>query len=317
MMMRSVLGALSPAGRRARLTILILHRVLPEPDPLFPGEITKQQFQAICAWVRHWFNVMPLVGAARALRAGTLPARALAITFDDGYADNHDVALPILRSHGLTATFFVASGFLDGGRMWNDTLIESVRRCKADALDLHGSAANLERVLPLGTWAQRRSAVDALIGKAKYLAVSERDAFVRAVADRSGAVLPEDLMMSSAQVRALARSGMEVGGHTTNHPILARLADRDVRREIDEGRRHLEDVTGRRVESFAYPNGKPGVDYDDRAVSTVRELGFALAVCTQWGAARRDTDIHQLPRFMPWDHTRARFGLRLAMNLWQ
>jgi peptidoglycan/xylan/chitin deacetylase (PgdA/CDA1 family) len=68
--------------------------------------------------------------------SGALPERAAAITFDDGYADNFTRALPLLREQGLPATFFVATGFLDGGRMWNDTISEAIRRCNEDVVDL-------------------------------------------------------------------------------------------------------------------------------------------------------------------------------------
>ncbi len=71
-------------------------------------------------WVKTWFNVMPLDAAVNALKKRNLPARAMAITFDDGYADNQVTALPILKQHGLSATFFIATGYLDGGRMWNE-----------------------------------------------------------------------------------------------------------------------------------------------------------------------------------------------------
>ncbi|MCU0943281.1 MAG: polysaccharide deacetylase family protein, partial [Hydrogenophaga sp.] len=118
-------GWMSPGGASARLSVLIFHRVLAQPDPLFPGVPDVRRFDEVCRWLARWFRVMPLDEAVRALKRGNLPARAAAITFDDGYADNHDQALPVLRAHGLPATFFVATGFLDGGRMWNDTLIES------------------------------------------------------------------------------------------------------------------------------------------------------------------------------------------------
>ena len=69
----------------------------------------------ILEWARSWFNVLPLPEAVARLRAGTLPARAAAITFDDGYADNCEVALPILRSVRHAATFFIATGFSMAG----------------------------------------------------------------------------------------------------------------------------------------------------------------------------------------------------------
>ncbi|MFO0121490.1 MAG: polysaccharide deacetylase family protein, partial [Inhella sp.] len=108
----------SPGGARGRLTVLIFHRVLTQPDPLFPGEMDAARFDAVCGWLASWATVLPLHTAVRQVRDGVLPARALAITFDDGYADNASVALPLLQKHGLCATFFVSTGYLDGGRMW-------------------------------------------------------------------------------------------------------------------------------------------------------------------------------------------------------
>ena len=77
--------------------MMIFHRVLPEPDPLFPGEPDADRFDAQLALLEHWFNILPLPDAIRGLREERLPPRPLTITFDDGYADNCTVALPILR----------------------------------------------------------------------------------------------------------------------------------------------------------------------------------------------------------------------------
>jgi hypothetical protein len=73
---------------------------------------------------------------------------------------------------------------------------------------------------------------------------------------------------------------------------------------------------GERVGLFAYPNGKPGEDYDERAVALARDLGFDAAVTTARGAASARTDPYQIPRFTPWDHTAWRFGMRMVGNLW-
>lgn len=121
--------------------------------------------------------------------------------------------------------------------------------------------------------------------------------------------------MSSDQVRALHRAGMQIGAHTVNHPILARLGRDEAMREIGDSKRRLESITGAPVTLFAYPNGRPGDDYDDASVALVREAGFEAAFSTTWGAARLVSDRFQLPRFTPWDRGRGRFGLRLLGNL--
>jgi len=314
-MIKSLMGWSSPAGAHARLSILIFHRVLPQPDPLFPGELHALQFEKTCSWLKEWFNVLPLDEAARRLVEGGLPARAAAITFDDGYADNEEKALPILQRFGLNASFFVATGFLDGGRMWNDTLIESVRGCRADVLDLRDTVANTLGALPLGTLELRRQAIRRLIAAIKYLPQPVRDTWVAAVAQRSGAQLPDNLMMRSEQVRNLHRAGMRIGGHTVSHPILARVDLGAARREITAGREALQAIVDDDVTLFAYPNGKPGDDYPPEAVQMVREAGFKAAVSTAWGAASAGDDPYQLPRFTPWDRSRGRFGLRLWRQL--
>ncbi|MFG6466423.1 polysaccharide deacetylase family protein [Roseateles sp. BYS87W] len=310
---------LSPAGPRARLTVLIFHRVLSVPDPLFPDEMDAARFDALLGWVKRWFRVLPLDEAIARLNDGTLPARAAALSFDDGYKDNHDVALPLLRQHGLPCSFFVATGFLDGGRMWNDTLIEAVRHAASDTLDLRGlvdaEGHDLGQV-DLGPQGTRREALHALIERVKYLAPEPRQRCVDTAAQRAGVAPANDLMMSSDDVRRLHAAGMQVGAHTVTHPILATLDARGAADEIERSRDVLQSLLGAPVRLFAYPNGKPGTDFlPDVHPALVRELGFAAAVTTRWAAARRGDDVFQIPRFTPWDRSPAKFALRLARNL--
>jgi peptidoglycan/xylan/chitin deacetylase (PgdA/CDA1 family) len=317
--MKPAFSLLSPAGARGRLSVLIFHRVLAQPDPLFPDEMDAVRFDALLGWVKAWFNVLPLDEAIRRLDEGSLPARAAALSFDDGYADNHDVALPLLRRHRLPCSFFVATGFLDGGRMWNDTLIESVRLSTLPTLDLRGLVDAHGDDLgshALASTDDRRAALGRLIERVKYLPPEPRLACVQAIAQRAEVVPPDDLMMSSAQVRALRAAGMQIGAHTVSHPILAKLDNRQASDEIARSRDALQALLGDRVRLFAYPNGKPGTDYrPDVHPGIVRELGFDAAVSTRWAAARQGDDVFQIPRFTPWDRSRVRFGLRLARNL--
>jgi peptidoglycan/xylan/chitin deacetylase (PgdA/CDA1 family) len=108
---------------------------------------------------------------------------------------------------------------------------------------------------------------------------------------------------------------MEIGGHTVNHPILARLDPAQARREIADGKEALEALVGSPVRSFAYPNGKPGQDYLAEHARMAREIGFDAAVSTSWGAASQASDSFQLPRFTPWDQGHGRFVLRMLQNM--
>lgn len=294
------------------LSILIYHRVLARPDPLLPDLVDAAAFERQLLLLKRFFRVLPLGEAVRRLGDGTLPRRAACVTFDDGYADNAEVALPLLLRHGLRACFFIASGFLDGGTMWNDSVIERVRHAAGDELDL--STLGLGR-LPIGNIELKRRAITTLLEQLKYLPPAQRQARVAQL--RAGGPYPPrpDLMLGSAAVRALHRAGMEIGGHTASHPILASLSEAQARAEIADGKRALERIIAAPLRLFAYPNGKRGQDYGAREAALVRELGFEAAVTTDWGAARRGADPFQLPRFTPWDRGRLRFLLRLQHNL--
>jgi peptidoglycan/xylan/chitin deacetylase (PgdA/CDA1 family) len=311
-LIRAYLGHLSPAGQSAQLTILIFHRVLAKPDPLFPAEVDTTRFAAILSWMNQWFNLLPLEEAAQRLARHDLPARAACITFDDGYGDKATDALPILQQYSVPATFFVATGYLNGGLMWNDTIIEAVRRTTLPELYLNEIGAG---VLPVATNSEKRSAIDKVIGLLKYRDNNQRDELASAVAEHSRAAMPDDLMLNDDGVRKLHEGGMGIGAHTVDHPILRLCDDSEARRQITESRDYLEAITGDRVSLFAYPNGKPGTDYTVEQAQLVKKLGFLAAVSTEPGASRAGNDIYQLRRFTPWDRHRHRFALRLSLNL--
>ena len=313
-MFRTIGDLLSPAGERGRLSILFYHRVRPMPDPIMHEDIDAVTFAWHMELLRSEFNVLPLGEACERLASGRLPTRAACVTFDDGYADNERTALPIFKRLGLPATFFVATGYSDGGIMFNDSVIEAVRRARTGTHDLSRLGLGSHE---LGDSASRRAAIDALIGQLKYRPLRERGAAVAQLAEALNVTLPTDLMMSSAQIRKLHDEGMEIGGHTVNHPILTVLDEPAARAEILDNKLRLEEITDAPVRLFAYPNGKPGQDYGPQHVQLVRAAGFAAAVSTVAGAADRGSDLFQLPRFTPWDRSPRRFGLRLLVNCMQ
>jgi peptidoglycan/xylan/chitin deacetylase (PgdA/CDA1 family) len=310
--LRVPLRLLSPGGARGRLSILIFHRVLAAPDPLFPAELDLRSFEERMRWIRSWFSVLPLDDAVVALARGTLPDRALAITFDDGYADNVTVALPILLRLRLHATFFIASAYLDGGTMWNDRVIDAVRNCENSELDASELGLGVHS---LSTLDERRAAIRAILGQLKDRALEERRTLAERLARLCGLVTDASPMMTSAQLRELSGAGMGIGAHTATHPILARMDASDARREIADGRDALEGIVRQAVRLFAYPNGKPDIDYGVAHVDIVRALGFAAAASTAPGTARSGDSVFELPRFTPWDPSPLRYAARMASNM--
>ncbi len=310
--LRAATALISPAGTGARLSTFIFHRVLAQPDPFLPDEPDARRFDELLRWIGGQFRVLAPRDACERLAVGTLPERAALITFDDGYRDNYDIALPLLRRHGMYAAFFVATGFLNGGMMFNDRVIEAVRGATDTTLDADWLGLG---VLSIAALSERRAAIGRLLQAVKHRLPHEREQAVQRIEAQCDSTARTDLMMTDAQVKALHDAGMEIGGHTRTHPILYVLDAAAAQREIAAGADDLCAVTGERPCLFAYPNGVPGLDFDERHPPMVRAAGFRHAFTTQAGVATAQTDPYRLPRFTPWDRSALRFQVRMLRNL--
>jgi len=294
-----------------RLAVLIYHRVRSDTDPLTPYDMKAEQFDWEMRLLRNYFNVLPLGDALAAMANGTLPERAVSITFDDGYTDQVKVALPILRKYGHHATFFIPTGYLSGGCMWNDLVIETIRYHNGSELDL--SALNLAHYSTVSV-PDKRETIAHLVMSIKHFHPEKRMHALKYLKTLIGFDVATDLMMGEDMVKLLVDAGMEVGSHTMMHPILTSVTDEEASNEITESKRILEGITGRPVRYFAYPNGKPYEDYMPEHMEIVRQAGFEAAFSTAKGVATSESDICQLPRFTPWDDRADRFLLRLMGN---
>ena len=307
-MRRALLAMLSPSGPRAQLIILTFHQVPREHDSISPTLPHAGLFAEQMRWLTDCCNVLPLSEAAEQFRERRLPSRAACITFDDGYADNFDVAAPILAKAGLPATFFVTGGAVEQGIMWNDLVIEGIRHANGD-LDLSDLGFGTYR---LEDDKSRMAAINDTIAKLKYQQLDCRWDIARSIFARAAKGEPPRLMMTKEQVAALAAQGFDIGSHTINHPILKELSAADGRHEIEASRDWVADVTGRRPTTFAYPNGKPGVDFDATHERMARDAGYVAAVSTRWACAIAGDSLFALPRFTPWERNKSGYWMRLA-----
>ncbi len=291
-----------------RLAILVFHRVAPARDPLRVRTGTVDEFRVQMRILKQFFRPVSISDGLRLLEEGRLPERSVAVTFDDGYADNARLALPVLQEVGVPAAFFIATGYLDGGRMWNDTVLEAVRRIPLGRYDVPELGPGPVELL---SESGRQPLALALLKAVKHLEPSRREAAAEALASLSPDPLPQDLMMRSEDVRALADTGMEVGGHTRTHPILRLLGDREAEEEIRGGIEDLRAISGRPVTLFAYPNGRRGEDYGDREVAILERAGISAAFVSNRGITTSRSHRLQLPRLNPLHRTPLKFGYAL------
>jgi len=306
----TLLPSVLQTKNKQRLSILTYHRVMSSFDYMRPTQPIASEFEWQMELLAYYFNPLPLSEALSLMSYGELPERAVCVTFDDGYADNEEIALPLLSRWKIPATVFVATDFLNGGRMWNDTVIEALRIAEGHVFDL--TALGLASY-SINSLEERRLAANTIIREIKHWPPEKRGEIVEAIVSMVGQ-LPSNLMMTDDQVKSLNNSGIDIGAHTMSHPILSTLELGQVKEELKGSKAHLEAMLGVPVRHFAYPNGRPGIDYRMEHRDLVEIEGFDAAVSTQWGVASGMSDKWQLPRFTPWDKTPLRFMTRLLLN---
>ena len=231
-------------------------------------------FEAHCRVIRECCDPISL-DDWRAAAAGTacLPKRPVLMTFDDGYRSVVTRAAPILAAYDLPAAVFVCTWPMESRRMlWFDEVAAQ-----------HGSDA-------LEGWKEKT-----------YATWLEECSNTPKVSDDDPRAL-----MTPGELKALATMRhIEIGGHTARHPILANAPASEQRREIEQNLASIEEWTGVRVRAFAYPNGRPGVDYNADTLRILRELHVDMAFTTRPIFAGADEPALERSRFLLLDDTSA------------
>ena len=269
------------AARRRRrrsdggAVVLLYHRVAAlEHDPLglavAPGRFAEQM-ELLAG------RVVPLAQLVAERAPGSV-----AITFDDGYADN----VPALAGLGLPVTLFVSTGQVDEGRgFWWDQL-GRLAPVPARA-ELHGQDR---------AWRDGGAAREALQRELQACAPEQIAAALEQLG-LAGPPDPGDRPMTVAELRGLHAAGVAVGAHTRSHRGLAYAPDRDQRVEIERSRDDIENWLGEAPRAFSYPFGVPGADVSATTMRLVREAGFAFALVNAPRAVGPRDDAFAIPRF--------------------
>ncbi len=310
-------GGLEALERLARpprqvLQIFGLHRVNDQKDPFLPATPTEV-FRRQMAYLARSATVISLSEAVDRLKDGSLPPRAVALTFDDGYRDNATIAWPILRSLGLPATCFPLTGCLETGETpWYERVRMMFSSMSSSSLDLDGAGPGLLRLESLE---ERVGAFHTIIGWLKSLPNADRLIWVEELERRFGSSERRrgsaGEMLSWEEVKTLARDGMEFGSHTVTHPVMSRLSPEEMRRELTQSKKALEDVLQRPVTLFSYPHGQPG-DFNEESRSALAETGFRAAVTCEFGVNTPRSDPLELRRGGPWEEHLPTFATKLV-----
>jgi len=280
-----------------KLSVFLFHKVPVRLDPLVPSDIDLASFEGLLDQIVSQFHVLPLEDAIQRLPAGKLPRRAACITFDDGYVDWGNGAVPALLRRNLHATFFITTGQFAGKPLWHERIQAAIRQMPGDALNLGLPSLPTQAIASLE---DRQRLIVKLENELKYLTLKRREEVLQQLEALAG-VQPRAIpVMTPAGLRDLHSQGFGIGAHTAMHPILDYCSAEEVEQEIGGVRETLRAMAVGEVNGFAYPNGRPYADYSRLHVEAVQRAGYRYAVTTHWGVANPQTSAFQVPRFTPW-----------------
>ncbi|MFO1367576.1 MAG: polysaccharide deacetylase family protein [Marinagarivorans sp.] len=283
-----------------QLWVLMYHRILPADDPRTRAEepgmcVTPEVFAMHLAQLRRYFTPMRLADWVAKQRAGEpLPARACAVTFDDGWRDNIEYALPLLEQAQVPATLFaVAEKIGTDFQFWPNLVANLLLHGTLPQLREHPIFHALEQAVPSLARGVNRESLAQAIGFLKRYSDQELFAALEQLAWRTLAAPMPQALMSWAELKQMQDSGwVDIGSHTCTHRRLTHgLDETQLRYEIQHSQRLLQERLERSVNLFCFPNG----DYSAAALQLVEET-YHAAVTTQRGIVHMGQKLHALTR---------------------
>jgi peptidoglycan/xylan/chitin deacetylase (PgdA/CDA1 family) len=256
--------------------------------------ISPNAFEEHARYLAANYRVIALPDGVEALKVGTLPANAVAITFDDGYADNLEAARTLAR-YGLTATFYITAGCMAGGEpFWPSELRYLLGACDGTRMRLAAEGVGVD--LDLASDAGRTTALSTLTKTFKSHPIHVREALRQELRRKAGGRTLPRVMLTWDEIREMHALGMTIGSHTMSHPNLPSAGHEVARQQLAESKARLETEIGAPVTMFSYPNGGAERYLTAAIKELVREAGYRAATTSKNAFAGRESDPFALER---------------------
>ena len=300
----NVLPLLANARKRLRLpllTTLTYHRVADiKGDEWFDKEtvdVSVAQFDKQLEWVKTHFNCIntqDLLGFIKG--QGSLPANPCLITFDDGYLDCLDHALPLLNKHGLQAVFFISTEYVDKRKVyWWDRVSYGLMHTQVPHFEMsipHNARYECGEKTP-----QTKSKLLRLIKDTRHMDLNAflDELFEKLEVPWDAALeqkLADQLVMTWAQVLEMKHAGMDMQSHTVTHRVLNTLKPEDLEHELKDSKFLLESNLNAEINTIAYPVGRAIKDSPE-ILETVRKSGYELGFTNASGHAHLSRSMHR------------------------
>jgi len=289
------------APRRPRPVILMYHRVAEEPFDPWGTTVSPARLAEQLAWLICDRTVLPLAEFAARKSEGTLPDDAVALTFDDGYACNAEIAAPMLERFRAAATFFLTIDAIEKSRpFWWDELEEITLGHEGPALFLDRNRISLgskqagdrrwKPAAPPRT--PRQQAYHQLQRTLVTRKPAEIDRAMSELRSQTCAAAPSKGPMTADAVRRIAGSRIDFGSHSLSHAWLTSLSQAEQSAEIRTSADRCATLTGSRPRSFAYPFG----DFDRHSIRLAEDAGYDCACSTEAAVVTPTSAPFALPR---------------------
>lgn len=285
--------------------ILGYHRITENADDVYSTCVRPQNFAEQLSVLRKHANPIPLGALIQGLQEDTLPPRSVAVTFDDGYADNLYQAMPLLEQYEIPVTLFATTGYL-GRRFWWDELTCLLLESPSLPAELF-----LEFASETHFWQEfkdlnedRRLILEEiyqiLLGQtveAREEAMGQLSKQIDITCDQG---IGDGRAMTPGELTEFSRDRLvTIGAHTVSHPVLTDMSPIEQQYEIEQSKRDLEALLNQTVDAFSYPNGAA----DETTRNFLRQTGFSSACASFSDVAHSRSDPFNLPRFWvpDWD----------------
>ena len=257
--------------------------------------VSPGAFERHIAYLSSNYAVLSLPEAVALLKRGaSLPRNAVAITFDDGYADNLEAARTLAR-YGATGTFYITAGCLAGEQpFWPAEVRLLIDAVKRPVLIL--KAGQAEVTIPLRDDGDRRAAIRTVSKLFKSHPIPVRESLREQLRQAAGVAVVPSCMLTWDQLAEMDRLGMTIGSHTMTHPNLPNAGEADAWREIHDSKARLEHALGKAVTIFSYPNGGAERYMTPAVAGLVRKAGFEAATTSYNAFASARSDLYALER---------------------
>jgi peptidoglycan/xylan/chitin deacetylase (PgdA/CDA1 family) len=265
-----------------------------------PYCVAPEAFAQHLEYVRRTCRSMHLLDMVDAVQCGSLPERAVVITFDDSYVETLQQAYPLLARAQIPATVFVIAGDIDRPpRSWEDCLEQVLIHSTGVPLRLRLRVRGEDYEWLIGETEQRQQAHATICQIMRSLSPAEQIDVLNDLATWAGLCgneHPSYCAMTSAELIQLTQDGLvELGAHTLTHPVLSTLSPEAQQAEIVGSREMIESIIRKPVLTFAYPHGQ-NEDFTNETTGIVKAAGFRVACTTIPGAVEQGANLFRLSR---------------------